>query len=236
MIQNEKDWLAADDTDVLLAFLRGRVSERKVRLFAVACCRLVWHLLPEGPYRRAVEVAEAYAEGKATKKALTRAHKEARAQDTFDAEQDNNDTSDAEIDASAATLTTSDPKDIFDSVLTTVSNVTVALSEDAIPEVSPARDRELGRADASLADLLREIVGNPFRPVVINPQWLTSNDGVVRNLATAIDTEQAFDRLPILADALEDAGCDNIELLAHLRSPGPHVRGCWALDQLLGRE
>jgi hypothetical protein len=76
---------------------------------------------------------------------------------------------------------------------------------------------------------------NPFRPVTIDPTWLAWNDGTVVKLAQAIYDERAFDRLPILADALEEAGCDPAELLAHLRGPGPHVRGCWAVDFLLGR-
>lgn len=81
-----------------------------------------------------------------------------------------------------------------------------------------------------LADLLREIVGNPFRAVVVDPSWLTPS--IVR-LAEAAYEEQDFARLPILADALEDVLCDRVELLSHLRSTTPHVRGCWALDQLL---
>ena len=86
------------------------------------------------------------------------------------------------------------------------------------------------------ADLLREIFGNPFRPAVIDPYWRAWNDGAVIHLAQAIYDERAFDRLPILADALEDAGCALVELLAHLRGAGPHVRGCWVLDRLLGKE
>ena len=125
---------------------------------------------------------------------------------------------------------------------------------------------------ATKADLLREIVGNPYRSVALptarrkcwscdgygthlgagpdrgNPtcdecggsgemvttcSWLTWNDGVVAKMARCIYDERALDRLPILADALEDAGCDNDEMLNHFRGPGPHFRGCWALDLLL---
>jgi hypothetical protein len=78
---------------------------------------------------------------------------------------------------------------------------------------------------------LRCLFGDPFRPVALNRRWLTP---VVSALAGAAYDERAYDRLPILADALEDAGCDNAGLLGHLRGPGPHVRGCWALDLLLG--
>jgi hypothetical protein len=84
--------------------------------------------------------------------------------------------------------------------------------------------------------LLREIVGNPFRsPSIIDPFWLAWNDGTVPKIAQGIYNERAFDRLPVLADALLDAGCTDPDLLDHLRGPGPHVRGCHVLDLLLGR-
>jgi len=81
--------------------------------------------------------------------------------------------------------------------------------------------------------LLREIFGNPFRPVAFDPTWLTP---AVVELAQTIYDDRTFDHMPELADALEQAGCDNAEVLAHLRGPGPHVRGCWALDLILGKE
>jgi hypothetical protein len=87
------------------------------------------------------------------------------------------------------------------------------------------------------ADLLREIVGNPYCPSPSpSPAVLAWNDGTVRRIAEGIYNGQAFDRLPILADALLDAGCDDEALLAHCRSAGPHVVGCWAVDLVLGRE
>src|SRR5262249_18032232 len=86
---------------------------------------------------------------------------------------------------------------------------------------------------ACQAGLLRDISGNPFRPVTINPAWRTSN---VTALAQAIYTDRAFDRMPILADALEDAGCDNASILNHCRQPGEHVRGCWVVDLVLMKE
>ncbi|MBA4064380.1 MAG: hypothetical protein C0501_11835 [Isosphaera sp.] len=81
---------------------------------------------------------------------------------------------------------------------------------------------------------MREIFGNPFRHVVVDPAWRTST---VVALAAGVYDERAFDRLPILADALQDAGCDSDDLLTHLRDPNAtHVRGCWALDLVLGKE
>jgi len=81
--------------------------------------------------------------------------------------------------------------------------------------------------------ILRDIFGNPFRPITIDPRWLTST---VIDLARTIYDEKAFDRMPALADALKDAGCDNDEILSHCRNEGPHVRGCWVVDLLLAKE
>ena len=80
--------------------------------------------------------------------------------------------------------------------------------------------------------LIRDIFGNPFRPIVANPAWLTPTAVAI---ATAIYADRAFDRMPILADALEEAGCTNADVLLHCRSGGPHVRGCWVVDLLLGK-
>ncbi len=84
-----------------------------------------------------------------------------------------------------------------------------------------------------VADLIRDIFGNPFRPVTLDPRWLSST---VLDLARTIYDERVWERMPILADALMDAGCDNEEILNHCRGPGPHVRGCWAIDLVLGKE
>jgi hypothetical protein len=84
--------------------------------------------------------------------------------------------------------------------------------------------------------LLRDVFGPlPFRAVTLDPSWRAWDSGTVFRIAAGVYEDRAFDNLPILADALEDAGCCNAEILAHLRSPGPHVRGCWALDLILGK-
>jgi len=87
-------------------------------------------------------------------------------------------------------------------------------------------------AHASQVAVLREIIGNPFRPVTIDPAWHKPS---VASLAQAIDEERAFDRMPILADALEDAGCTSHDMLSHCRGPGPHFLGCWVVDMILGK-
>lgn len=79
--------------------------------------------------------------------------------------------------------------------------------------------------------LLHDIAGNPFRPVTFDPAWAS---GAVVGLATTMYESRDFAVMPILADALEDAGCENREVLDHCRGPGPHVRGCWAIDLILG--
>src|SRR5262249_49758118 len=85
------------------------------------------------------------------------------------------------------------------------------------------------------ADILREIFGNPFRPPAIDPAWLRWNDGTVPRLARVIYDERSFETLPVLADALEDAGCPDVALLQHCRSGAGHFRGCWAIDAILGK-
>jgi hypothetical protein len=82
-------------------------------------------------------------------------------------------------------------------------------------------------------ELIRDIFGNPFRPVTLDPRWLTST---VIDLARTIYEERVWERMPILADALMDAGCDSEEVIKHCQGPGPHVRGCWVVDLLTGRE
>ena len=85
--------------------------------------------------------------------------------------------------------------------------------------------------------LLRCVFGQPFQPpIALDSSWMTWNGGTVRGLADAIYAEPAFDRLPILADALEEAGCTDSNILDHCRGPGPHVRGCWVIDLVLGKE
>jgi hypothetical protein len=86
---------------------------------------------------------------------------------------------------------------------------------------------------ATACAMIRDVVGNPFRSVAFDRSWRTSTAVA---LAEGIYAERAFDRLPILADALEDAGCGDPEVLSHCRGPGPHVRGCWVIDMLLGKQ
>lgn len=85
-------------------------------------------------------------------------------------------------------------------------------------------------------ELLREIFGNPFQPISVNPQWLNWNNGTVEKVAQVIYRDQRFEDLPILADALEEAGCEEATMLEHCRQARHHVKGCWVLDCLLSKE
>jgi hypothetical protein len=92
------------------------------------------------------------------------------------------------------------------------------------------RDRVVGMC------ILRDVSGRPFRPVILSLPVLTWNDGAVRKMAQVIYDQRRFSDLPLLADALEEAGCTNGDMLHHCRSGGEHVRGCWVLDLLLGQQ
>ena len=98
-------------------------------------------------------------------------------------------------------------------------------------------ERAVGRSsavgDETRRRLLTDIYGNWFRRTRINSRWRTAD---VLGLARGIYDERAFDRLPLLADALMDAGCDSEDVLSHCRGEGPHVRGCWVVDLVLGKE
>jgi hypothetical protein len=88
----------------------------------------------------------------------------------------------------------------------------------------------------SQCDILRDVIGNPFRPTpAITSATFSWDNERIRNLAQVIYDERGFERLPILADALEAAGCTNLDILAHCREPGGHWRGCWVVDLLLGK-
>jgi hypothetical protein len=100
--------------------------------------------------------------------------------------------------------------------------------------MSLGQEHLTNESDAQIK-LLWDVVGNPFRPVAIAPNSLTWHSGAVPTLAQVIYEEHHFDDLPVLADALEEAGCTDSEILNHCRGPGPHVRGCWVIDLILGK-
>jgi hypothetical protein len=215
----EAEWLAGKKPAAMLKWLRHRAGETKLRLFGCACCRRIWDLLTDERSRRAVDVSERYADRLASVEDLRETQFGARVAASL-AEVRRLQTADREEQRSARAL----------------HNAALAASRTAVGE--GARDAELAvpAERKAQAALLLEIFGNPFRPVPLASSWLAWNDGTVQKLARAIYAEQRFADLPILADALEDAGCADAAILAHCRTPGEHVRGCWVLDLLLGKE
>ena len=99
-----------------------------------------------------------------------------------------------------------------------------------------AKDPVMKGHERAMAAVVRDIFGNLFAPVVCDSAWLGWRTATVTSLAQAIYDERAFDRMPILADALEDAGCTSTDVLGHCRGGGEHVRGCWVVDLVLGKQ
>jgi hypothetical protein len=216
---NQNEWLASTDPRPMLEFLRGKASDRKLRLFACACCRAVratQGLVPGA----AVAVAERYADGLAGEKDLASERRGTPFPDDYS----------EWVLALSAYDGAWQPVDWLAG-----SRDLMRIDPDALRHFPLPLD-ELVR----LAVLqLRDILGDPSRPVTTSPAWRTAQ--VVALAQAAYDQREApagtLDpaRLAVLADALEDAGCDQADILDHLRGPGPHVRGCWAVDLVLGK-
>jgi hypothetical protein len=194
----------------MLEFLTAAASDRKLRLFACACCRQVWDLLPEGPIRRAVEASEAFADGEISADELQRSWSASRRQVASDEARVGgwNRLTEAEMEA----------RDSARSGAWSAAHGVVADSEPDQRRVQ--------------CDLLRDIFC-PFHRLSLSAPWLTDE---VSTLALSTYQARTFDRMPALAEALGKAGCTETAILDHLRSAGPHVRGCWALDLILGKE
>ena len=244
----EAEWLASGDPFSMLCYLqkRGNMSARKARLFAVACCRRVFSFLPDDKHREAVEVSARFADGHATQADKERLSKELQ---TIYGEYPG--AGNLEQPAEMIYLLSSWPlaADWMDAC--TGSEQAIMLSGHAHRTGKVLRsdrwfaDDEWWEREAESAKtaertaqvgLIRDIFGNPFHHVAVDPTWLAWNDGTVVKLAQGIYDERAFDHLPILADALEEAGCHDADILAHCRQPGEHVRGCWLVDLILGKE
>jgi hypothetical protein len=249
----EKEWPAATDPQPMLEFLRGKTSDRKLRLFAVACCYTVWHLLGEQESRAAVVAGEAFADGLLPESDLSAIREAAwvarlRVLHRNDEQQEGivyemNAGLDMAAHAAVSAATPEAIKAALGcrsralSALTSAKWVDLAITSPLQNlDDSESREREkLARIDEQQRQvrLVHHFFGNPFRPVSLDPAWLTAN---VNQLAETIYQKRRFADLPFLADALADAGCANEDILNHCRKPGIHVRGCWALDLILGRE
>jgi hypothetical protein len=237
----EAEWLVCKNLDEMRPLVFGKGKNRKFRLLACACCRRVLHQLTDSRSRHAIEISELFADGQASQEQLTAAHAALeRWEETPEGRQMH---IICDISWTATRDITADSRDAawdaWDLARAADWNVAMELADRASP---PEVDEETfltihAQYREPHAALLRDIFGNPFRPrPSVKPAWLTWKGGIICKLAQAIYDERAFDRMPILADALEDAGCDNADILAHCRSEGPHVRGCWVVDLLLGKE
>ncbi|MCU0704227.1 MAG: hypothetical protein MUF18_09660 [Fimbriiglobus sp.] len=208
----EAEWNVSPEPFLMLYRQRGKWrTHRKLRLLACACCRRVWDKFT-GFGRHGVAVAERYADGEVNGVALARARP-------------------------ACSSTTGTPDNAAHFVCVPNRDLPTCVNDVFRNAARVARDPTHCNDAAELAvqaQLVREVFGSlRFRPVMIQPTWRTET---VVALATGIYAESAFDRMPILADALEDAGCDHADILSHCRGDGPHVRGCWVVDLLLGKE
>jgi len=125
--------------------------------------------------------------------------------------------------------------DVVDATATLVMYSAMHLDEWGTSAGDDAGVRAAEAAYTKRLHLFRDIFGNSIQATAIDPAWLTWNGRTVPQLARAIYEERTFDRMPILADALEEAGCTDSNILDHCRGPGPHVRGCWVVDLLLGK-
>jgi hypothetical protein len=221
----ENEWFACQDPTPMLDFLRGKASNRKLRLFACACVRRVWHLLPEELTHEVVRLSEDFADGKAASGDLGRFRKPARKPVLHPSNF---------VPLSIAVLlgndlSAQDAAGTAEAVTRFVGwecrggrPVEYIIRQDVVQAESKAQ-----------AMLLRDIFGNPFRPTPpIDSGWLTP---AVVGLAQRIHDDRAVDRLSVLADALEAAGCHDTGILGHLRDRGPHCRGCFVLDGMLGK-
>jgi hypothetical protein len=216
----EAEWLDCTDPTVMLGFARqwrSGSSDRKLRLFACALCRRLEDRSIDAEGRRAIDVMERLADGLATEEERLsvglRAVRPTRMSPYADF---------------ARSLTDADAWAAAWGVAIFTAGV-VALPQLREGTWVPYTDPQGCR-------LLRDLFDNPFRPAAVVPKSVLRWDGgIVPKLAQAIYEDKAFERLPVLGDALEEAGWADEAGLRHCRQPGEHVRGCWALDLVLGK-
>ena len=212
---NSSKWQLSDDPQKMLDSLPEEISHRKLRLFACSCCRRLWHILPDDRSRCAVEYAERYADGKGS-----RANLSTLAEAAWEAREES--AGAVEHSSGAALL-----------VLETDIKFYIAELANLAVEAIFAGLGKVEIEEQAQADLLREILGNPFAPITPDPTWRTST---VVNLAQQMYESRDFSPMPLLADALQDDGCSQPEIIDHCRGDTSHVRGCWVVDFLLDRE
>ena len=224
----EADWLAAEFFPPMLDHIRDSISTRKSLLFGIALCRRIWDRLPFDDCRLLIEAVERLAD-----------HPQVNEEEySVAAEVDTLFTKlqegylrvhEADEHTRGSYLAALSCGGIWFDATSSVQSVAECVA------IAVAGDNEGLAWEAerqAQARLLKELFGNPFRPVAFGPAWRSET---VSALAAGIYADRAFDRMPILADALEEAGCDHPDVLAHCRGPGPHARGCWVVDLVLGK-
>jgi hypothetical protein len=239
----EGEWLVCTAPQKMLEFLRGKASDRKLRLFACACHRRVWQVpVADDELLGAVDSLERYADGPAGGWGPGAIEQVEQAM-IGPGNRGWQSTPWGEHASSYAAGLATRPE--FQRLEAAYDAAFPGRSEDPAA-ARTARDlaeasyqRAVAAERGEQCHLLRDIVGNPFRQFTVTRFWLTPT---VANLATAAYDERELPsgrldpaRLAVLADALEEAGCDNADMLAHCRQPGEHVRGCWVVDAVLGK-
>lgn len=234
----EADWLVCTRSWPLLDYLRGKVSTRKLWLFVAAFWRDGSSSFSEELSRRVAKIAEQLADRSFLAVVFRSVFETTQGEmESFIVTQDF---------VRAAYLR--DFRDILFAGVTShwraagwgdTSTPDAALN-DAILGVRQRGFRAARWATSvgsrPLTDALRDIIGNPFLPTALTSTWLTWHDGLIVSMARRMYASRNFSDLPILADALEEAGCTNADILNHCRQPGDHVRGCWVVDLLLGKK
>jgi hypothetical protein len=212
------EWRDATDPATMFLELDQHTSERKLRLFACACCRHLGPLLSEEDLEL-LGAAERFADGTISFKELGEiGQRYSHGAIPYRPQTSRAALAIGELASSAAWFCARRAR----------AFVVDILRQSGLS----SREAEWRRQSA----LLRCVFDSPYHVPDWDPSCLTWNGGIVADLATTIYDGRAFDRLPLLADALEDAGCNDRELIGHLRQPEPHCRGCWPLDLLLGKE
>lgn len=210
---NEGQWLSCTDPAAMLDFLQGKVSGRKLRLFAVACCRRVWHLFRDKRSQSAVETAERYADGSASQQELDTARETVGR--TLPAGEGTG--------ARVAVLVAGVGSEPLRRALATARETAwLVWSQAKCRQVEPWDEMRSWQSN-----VLRDLVGSLFRPLSVAPSVLQWNAGIIKRLADQVYERRQLpsgrldpERLAVLADALEEASAEG-ELVAHLREPGP---------------
>jgi len=239
----EADWLSGPHPDAMLYHLGDRVSVRQLRLIGVACCRRLSRWVRAEASLPVLDVAERYADGLASEEERQTAHRAVR-----EASWPNRAAGGDRWREQVGVFVRWVLLGVLESDRYVQINRVDHRNAARAAYAAGHRGRTAGKNAAALAgeaaqvaevaaqvQTIRDVVGNPFRSATIDPAWLAWSGGLVVKLALGAYEERDFACLPVLADALEDAGCIDEVILSHLRSPGPHVRGCWAVDLILGK-